>query len=121
MNGMRAKGYYDNLELVQSRETDDATLDILVKTKIKVGRFYNTGPPGIEEVVQEDLKNIFKPGRLEKKWIKILSKDFGRRTKCSVLRIITFHSQGSLQPNSSVFSLWTQMMNTRCPLNLLIL
>ena len=78
MDGMKDRGYFDNLELVQGRETDDAALDILVVTKTRHGKFQNTGPPGIDEVVQEDLKNIFKPGRSEMKWTKILFREFGR-------------------------------------------
>ena len=78
LKDMRDRGYPDNLELVQSKESDDAALDLLVVTKTRVGKFRNTGPPRVEEVVQEDLKNIFKPGRCEKKWIKMLSQEFGR-------------------------------------------
>ena len=75
---MRCSGHFDNLELVQSRETDDAALDILVITKRRSGKFQNTGPIGVEEVVQEDLRNIFKPGRSEMKWTRKLFQEFGR-------------------------------------------
>ena len=78
MNGMMDRGYFGDLELVQGRETDDAALDILVVTKTKLGKFRNKGPEGIEEVVQKDLRNIFKPGRSEKKWTKMLFQEFGR-------------------------------------------
>ena len=78
MGDLWDRGYVDNLMLVQSKDTDDAALDLLVVTKTRIGKFRNTGPLGVEEVVQEDLKNIFKPGRCEKKWIKVLSQEFGR-------------------------------------------
>ena len=87
MRGMMDRGYLDNLELVQGRDTDDAALDILVITKARLGKFRNKGPEGIEEVVQKDLKNIFKPGRSEKKWIEMLFQEFGRRMESWILCI----------------------------------
>ena len=74
------RGYSDRLQLTQAQDTDPATLDLLVITQGSLGQFLNVGPAGIEEVVQDDLKDTLKPGENEKKVRKVLLREFGRWT-----------------------------------------
>ena len=41
------------------------------------GRFVNIGPDGVEEVLQDNLKNILKPREREDEACKVVLKEFG--------------------------------------------
>lgn len=69
-----------SLRLIQALDTHPATLDLLVITQGTRGRFPNAGPRGIEGVLQDDLKEILKPGEHEEKVRKVLLQEFGRWT-----------------------------------------
>jgi len=76
--------YPFRIGLAQCRH--DPWSDFLVITQSKRGWFLNTGPTGLEEVIQADLKDVLKPGEREKKACELIYQDLGRRIQ-SVDRI----------------------------------
>ena len=63
-------------ELAQRR--DVPWYDFLLVTQWTSGRFVNIGPDGVEEVLQDDLKNVLKSGELEDMARKVAFRDFGK-------------------------------------------
>lgn len=68
---------YD-VKLAQRR--DVPWYDFMLVTKWTRGRFMNVGPPGVEEVLQDDLKDLLKAGELEDNARGVLLREFGRWT-----------------------------------------
>jgi len=76
-----AYDYGCKILLVVGQDTEPGVADTLFITKTVRGEFLHTGwtgPEGPYEVIQDDLKNIYKPGEVEDKLSKVISKDFGR-------------------------------------------
>ena len=64
-----------NLKIVEGQ--DPMEFNVLIITQRIHGKFLNVGPPG-EEVLQDDLKDILKPGELEKKVNAVLLEALGQ-------------------------------------------
>ena len=78
LDDIRKQGYSNRLLLTQAQDTDPAALDLLVITQSACGDFLNTGPAGVEEVLQDDLKDMLKPGEQEEKTHEVLLKKFSK-------------------------------------------
>ena len=51
--------------------------DTLLVTQWTSGSFVNVGPPGVEEILQDDLKEILKPGAREEEAREIVFRELG--------------------------------------------
>jgi len=80
----KAGGPYRAIKFAQRR--DVAWYDFIYVTQRAEGPFMNVGPSGIDEVLQDDLKGIFKPGKEEEEASELLLREFGRWTHDSVSR-----------------------------------
>ena len=66
---------YD-IRLAQRR--DVAWYDFLLVTRTINGRFVNVGLAGLEEVLQDNLKGILKPDKIETEAREVITREFGR-------------------------------------------
>jgi hypothetical protein len=66
---------YD-IDLAQRR--DVVWYDFLLGTQYAPGPFLNTGPEGLEEVLQDDLKDKLTPGKVEDEARKVILQELGR-------------------------------------------
>ena len=71
-------GFACDLDLI--RRQGIPWFDFLLTTQITDGPFLNIGPPGVEEVLQDDLKYILRPGELEDTAREKALRELGRRT-----------------------------------------
>ena len=74
-------------------------------TRRATGRFLNIGPAGIEEVLQDNLKNLLQPGEVEDNAREVVLKEFGG-WMCDVDRVSCNDSsfQGFMWASTSVSS-----------------
>lgn len=75
MEVIRNGGYPYDAKLMQHR--DVPWFDFLLVMQWSSGRFVNIGPDGVEEVLQDNLKNILKPREREDEACKVVLKEFG--------------------------------------------
>jgi len=80
----KAGGPYEAIKLAQRR--DVVWYDFIFVTQRAEGPFMNVGPSGLDEVLQDDLKGIFKPGKEEEEASELLLREFGRWTHDFVSR-----------------------------------
>ena len=82
------RGYNWEMEFAQS---GNRNYDLLLVTQRIHGHFMNLGPEGEEEVLQDNLKDILKPGEEEDVARRVLLKDFRGWSPCRscILGLIT--------------------------------
>ena len=70
------RGYPNDIDLIQRR---DATwYNFLLVTRGIQGPFLNVGPAGVEEVLQDGLRDMLKPGEQEERARKMILRELGR-------------------------------------------
>jgi len=67
-------------DIEQVRPQGARLYDTLLVTQWAGGNFVNAGPPGVEEVLQDNLKEILKPGPREDEAREIIFQELGRWT-----------------------------------------
>lgn len=75
-NYIHERVFSNSIDLVQCQ--DASPFDFLLVTQRAYGQFLNTGPPWVEEVLQDDLKDTLKPGVEEERARAVLRREFGR-------------------------------------------
>ena len=78
------RGYPYDIRLVRDPNADPGTLDFLLVTQNIRGEFRVAGQEEACEVLQDEWKDILKPGKAEEKAHAVLLEGFGRWTKCFV-------------------------------------
>ena len=74
----KASGSYRATKFTQCWDVE--WYDFIFVTQRAEGPFTNVGTTGIDEVLQDDLKGIFKPGKEEEEASELLLWEFGRWT-----------------------------------------
>jgi hypothetical protein len=71
-------GLDTDLRLVQAQDSDPSAMDLLIVTKRICGEFINSGPAGVEEILEESIKNKLEPADDERNAIDALLEVLGR-------------------------------------------